>query len=84
MFGPLLFLVYIHNDLEKDIKCNVIFFADDTMLYMIDNDPLTSAADINHDLDHITQWPHQWKKEFDPDPTKQANEVNFSHKLIST
>ena len=38
VLGPLLFLVYI-NDLEKDIKSNVKFFADDTMLYFIVKDP---------------------------------------------
>ena len=32
VLGPLLFLVYI-NDLELDIKSNVKFFADDTMLF---------------------------------------------------
>ena len=26
---------------------------------------------------------HQWQMEFNPDPTKQANEVLFSHKLTS-
>ena len=32
VLGPLLFLVYI-NDLERNIKSNVKFFADDTMLF---------------------------------------------------
>ena len=34
VLGPLLFLVYI-NDLESNIKSNIKFFADDTMLFSI-------------------------------------------------
>ena len=33
VLGPLLFLVYI-NDLERNIKSNIKFFADDTMLFL--------------------------------------------------
>ena len=38
VLGPLLFLIYI-NDLEENVKSNVKFYADDTMLYSIINDP---------------------------------------------
>ena len=76
VLGPLLFLVYI-NDLEKSIKSNVKFFADDTMLYSVVKNPIQTAADLNHDLDVINQWAHQWKMEFNPDPSKQAKEVLF-------
>ena len=79
VLGPLLFLIYI-NDLETNIKSNIKFFADDTMLFSIVNDPLISAIDLNHDLNVIQQWVHQWKMEFNPDPTKQATEVLFSCK----
>ena len=79
VLGPLLFLVYI-NDLEKDIKSNVKFFADDTMLYSIVKNPSISAAELNHDLEKINQWAKQWKMAFNPDPNKQANEVLFSCK----
>ena len=79
VLGPLLFLIYI-NDLEINIKSKIKFFADDTMLYSVIQNPLTSAADLNHDLQVIQQWAHQWKMEFNPDPTKQATEVLFSCK----
>ena len=71
VIGPLLFLVYI-NDLERNIKSNVKFFADDTTLFSIVKDPKISANDLNHVLDVIHQWAHQWKLEFNPDPNKQA------------
>ena len=76
---PLLFLIYI-NDLETNIKSNIKFFADDTVLFSIVNDPLISAIELNHDLNVIQQWAHQWKMEFNPDPTEQATEVLFSCK----
>ena len=82
VLGPLLFLIYI-NDLEKNIKSNVKFFADDTMLFSIVENPAASAADMNDDLEFIHQWAHQWKMEFNPDPTKQASEVLFSCKKSS-
>ena len=73
VLGPLLFLIYI-NDLETDIKSNAKFFADGTMLFSIVKHPVLSANDLNHDLNII----HQWKMEFNPDPTKQVAEVLFS------
>ena len=82
VLSPPLFLVYI-NDLEKYIKSNVIFFADDTMLYSVVKDPEITAADLNHDLDSINKWAYQWKMEFNPDPMKQAKEVLFSCKKSS-
>ena len=90
ILGPLLFLIYI-NDLEKNIKSNIKFFADDTMLFSIVKDPDISAKDLNHALAVINRWAHQWKLEFNPDPLKQATEVLFScknnvqtiHKLYS-
>ena len=77
VLGPLLFLVYI-NDLEWNITSNIKFFVDDTMLFSIVKDPGISASDLNHDLEIIRQWVHQWKLEFNP--TKQAMEVLFSCK----
>ena len=74
------FLVYI-NDLERNIKSNVKFFADDTMLFSIVKYPKISANDLNQDLDVIHQWANQWKLEFNPDPNKQATEVLFSCKI---
>ena len=82
VLGPLLFLVYI-NDLERNIKSNIKFFADDTMLFSIVKDPALSANNLNYDLDIIQQWAHQWKMEFNPDPTKQATELLFSCKKFS-
>ena len=70
MLGPLLFLIYI-NDLQKNIKSNVKFFADDTMLFSVIKDPQLSSSDLSHDLEVINQW---------TDPIKQGTEILFSCK----
>jgi hypothetical protein len=41
IFGPLLFLVYV-NDIVNDISSNIKLFADDTSLYIVVDNPLTS------------------------------------------
>ena len=35
---------------------------------------------MNKDLDKIRGWAEQWKMTFNPDPTKQTQEVIFSKK----
>ena len=79
VLGPLLFLVYI-NDLECGIISQIKFFADDTSLYSVVIDPVVSANELNHDLEIISNWANQWKMSFNPDPTKPAEEIIFSHK----
>ena len=37
---------------------------------------------MNHDLELISQWAHDWRMTFNPDPQKQAVELTFSRKRI--
>ena len=69
VLGPLIFLIYI-NDLENNIQSIVKFLADDTMLFSIVKDPTTSVDESNHNIQAISEWVHQWKLEFNPDPNK--------------
>ena len=39
-----------------------------------------SSNKLNEDLSKISQWAYQWKMSFNPDISKQAQEVIFSHK----
>ena len=68
LYSDHLLHIYI-NDLERNIKSNIRFFADDTNLFSVVNDPVISADELNHDLDIIYQWADQWKMAFNPDPT---------------
>ena len=55
-------------------------FADDTSLFSVVHGIDTSANDLNHDLEKISEWIFQWKMKFNPDPTKQAQEIIFSRR----
>ena len=79
ILGPLLFLVYI-NDLPNELKCRVKLFADGTSLFTIVKDKNESANTFNNDLLLISKWAYNWKILFNPDPSKQAQEVLFSIK----
>ena len=60
ILGPLLFLIQI-NELADDLSSNVKLFADDTLL--------------NDDLKKINKWAFQCKISFNPDSSKQAQEI---------
>ena len=45
------------------------------------HDIQTSANNLNEDLERISNWTTQWKMKFNPDTTKQAQEVIFSCKV---
>ena len=77
---PLLFLIYI-NDLPNDLSSNCKLFADDTSLFSVVNNIHTSATTLSQDLNAITNWALQWKMIFNPDLSKQAQEVIFSRKI---
>ena len=72
-----MFLVYI-NDHTDNISSNIKLFADDSSLF-------TRVDGITHsflvqDLETIKKWAYKWKMQFNPDISKQAIEVIFSHK----
>ena len=79
ILGPLLFLIYI-NDFSDDLLRNAKLFADDTSFFSVVRDINTSAAHLNNDLRKISNWAFQWEMSFNPDPSKQAQEVIFSRK----
>ena len=80
ILGPLLFLIYI-NDLPDGLSSNAKLFADDTSLFSVVHDINTSAIELNSDLKKINDWAFQWKMTFNPDRSKQAQEIIFSRKL---
>ena len=83
ILGPLFFLIYI-NDLSENLKSTVRLFADDTSIFHIVRDHNTSAENLNRDLTRISEWAYRWKMSFNPDPSKQAQEVLFSNEVAKT
>ena len=57
-------------------------FADDISLVSTVYDPNTSASQLESDLKQIFCWAYKWKMTFNPDHSKQAQEVIFSRKTV--
>ena len=79
ILGALLFLIYINN-LSDGLQCKPKQFADNTSLFATVHNIKKAANDLNNDLTKITKWAFQWKMSCNPDISKQAHEVIFSHK----
>ena len=79
--GPLLFLVY-SNDISIDLENNVKLFVYDTCLFSVIKDPLVFSISLNNDLFKIQQWAYQWKMSFNPDASKQAQEIVFREDVL--
>ena len=83
ILGPLLFLIYI-NDLPDNLNSLIKIFADNNSLFCTVYDPNHSAKVLNDDLNKISEWAYKWKMLFNPDLTKEAQEVILSRKNIET
>ena len=79
ILGPLFFSVYTH-DLPNGLLSNPKLFTDDISIFSVHKDHLNSSNKLNEDLSKISQWAYQWKMSFNPDVSKQAQEVIFSRK----
>ena len=69
ILGPLLFLIFI-NDIVNEIGYCIRLFADDTRLFIIVDDLVSSAERLNADLIKILQWAETWLVTYIPNKTK--------------
>jgi hypothetical protein len=80
VLGPVLFLYYI-NDIDLHVSSGILKFADDTKLFrrLHVSHPASLAldlADMQSDLNSLTQWCDQWMMEFN---VKKCACLHFGH-----
>ena len=80
--GPWLFFIYINN-LPNGFQSNPKLFADNTSSFSTVQDITTSTVTLNDDLTKISERAVQWKMNFNPDASKQAQELLSSQKTSS-
>ena len=68
------FLMYIHKKLITWFISNPKLFTDDISLFSMVEKMTKSAKDLNNYLAKISTWAFQWKINFNPDLTNQAQE----------
>ena len=78
VLGPLLFLIYI-NDIADNLTCKIKLFADDTTLYLTFDDQDIVKANLEENLNRISEWANQWIVSFSPTKTKSMT-VSFKNK----
>ena len=69
VLGPLLFLIYI-NDVTMKLKSDCLLYADNTSLFDIVDDPVTSSLKLNNDLTEIKDWVRKWLVTVNPTKTE--------------
>ena len=68
-------------NLATGLSSNAKLIVDETSLFSLIHDINMSVNELNNDLAKINNWACKWKMNFNPDPSKQAQEVIFSCKL---
>ena len=77
-FGPFAFFLVYMNDIVTDIGSNIRLFANDTSLYIIEDNPLVAAETLNADLEKISRWAATWLMIFNPN---KSVALLVSHKV---
>ena len=80
VLGPLLFLVYVNDIVDKLLSISRLF-ADDTSIAFTSNNVLEMEAIMNQDLQIISKWAKTWQVSFNPSKT-EAIFISSSRDLV--
>ena len=50
-------------------------------MFLVVHDPINTSQKLNDNLHTVSLWTYKWKMSFNPDPSKQAQEVIFLRKI---
>ena len=81
-FASFSFRSSVFPDLAEGISSTTKLFADYTSLFSVASNN-ESANQMNMELEKISLWSYQWKMSFNPDISRQAQEVIFSKKNVN-
>lgn len=82
ILGALLFIIYI-NDMPKVLeKCEIVLYADDTMIYAEGCDSETCKTNIMHDIENINIWLKTNKLKLNEKKTKFMEVNMISEEMI--
>ena len=73
-------LKYFLDNNQISPKQSEFKISDDTSLLSTVQDITTNTVSLNNDLTNIPELAVHWKIKFNPDPSKQAQELLFSRK----
>ena len=65
---------------NSGFESEILIFADDTTLLASGLDPAETSAQLNRDLDRISEWATKWKVSFN---AKKSRDMIFSTKLLN-
>ena len=46
-------------------------------MFSVVSDPINTSQKLNKDPDKVDLWANKWKMSFNPDPSKQAQDIIF-------
>ena len=76
VLGPLLFLVYINDDMPDRVKSSILaLFADNSYIHK-EIETVNDAVALQNDLDDLVKWENEWSAEFYPDKWKMLRVTN--------